>query len=563
MESCTKTVVMQSQGNHFELEVQSVAQINSSKCVNCGDCREICPVGAIAEQQRVICRLCPTCTDKPALLFDDMVALATKESCTTACPIDISPQGYLNLVAAGKEKEAFLHIWKHNPLPSICGRICHHPCEQVCKRGTLVDEPLAIRGVKRYLSDAFADYVPDKYPIIFEEEIAVIGAGPAGLMAAHRLSLLGYRVTVFDRAPNAGGMMYRGIPKFRIPRDIIERDVQKLAAAGMRFRFGVSIGRQQIAQLKKDFDKIIVAAGTPYSKDLPIEGWRKEGVYNALNFMEKVNSDQTLRSHPGQDFVEGGDVVVIGGGNVALDCARTAIRLGAKSATVVCLECDCDVPCHKWERAAAEEEGVKILEGWAPQRFAGDATALNGVDFNKVTSFRKTAEAGISFEVDPAQKMGLPADCVIVATGQRPAPMWKEYEKDDRFVFAGDIAGTECSIVDAMASGKAAAEKADELLRGRKLKKNAHELHNAPVEERYYPANRLKVARPQMPVAVPEERVKNFGEVEREYTRELVEIEVKRCMQCGYSAVDSARCIGCGACVTVCPKGDVISMIKA
>ena len=562
MEESKKTFTIQTGMSSFNLDVLSVASINSTNCVNCGDCRDICPVFAITEQQRVICRLCPTCTDQPAMLHDDMVALATKESCTSACPLDISPQGYINLTAAGKEREAFLHIWKHNPLPSVCGRICHHPCEQVCKRGTLVDEPIAIRSIKRYLSDTFDDYIPDKYPVIFQEEIAVIGAGPAGLMAAHNLSLLGYRVTVFDKEPVAGGMLNKGIPKFRIPKNIIERDIKKLEQAGMRFRLNTSISRRQIAELKKNFDKIIVATGTPYSKVLPIEGYKKEGIYTALNFMERVNNHQPMRSYPGQEFIDNGNVVVIGGGNVALDCARTAIRLGAKSVTAVCLECGCEVPCHPWEREEAEAEGVKLMEAWAPKRFLGEQVMLNGVELNKVISFSKSEKGEIKFNTDAEQKITLPADCVIVAIGQQADELWKDFEDDDMFLFAGDLSENACSVIDAMASGKKAAAKADEMLQKRRIRNIEHELHTAPVEERIYPATRLKVARPATPVAPLKERISTFTEVEVEYGKDIVDIEVKRCLQCGYSKIDTSRCIGCGACITVCPKGDVISMVR-
>ncbi|MCL1895205.1 MAG: FAD-dependent oxidoreductase [Clostridiales bacterium] len=558
----TKTVALQSRGNPVVLDVQSVAAINSGRCVNCGECRDICPVGAISEQQRVICRLCPTCTDKPAMLYDDMEALATKESCTSACPLGISPQGYINLVAAGREREAFQHIWDRNPLISICGRICHHPCEQACKRGTLVDEPMSIRGVKRYLGDAFEGYECESYPVIYEEEIAVIGAGPAGLMAAHKLALYGYRVTVFEKDPAAGGMLNNGVPKFRIPRDVITRDIGRLEKAGITFRFGVNISPNQIGQLKKDFDIIIIAAGTPYSKELKIEGWRNEGVYTALNFMDRVNADETIRSHCGQQFAEKGDVVVIGGGNVALDCARTALRLGAKSVTAVCLESGADVPCHDWEREEAEEEGVVLLEGWAPKEFKGVLNLLQGVELEKVAEFTRSEDGVIAFTTNPSETRSLPADCVIVAIGQAAAGMWKGCESDDAFLFAGDISGADCSVVDAMASGRLAAQKADEALRGFRRKEGPQGLSCAPVEEKVYLANRLKVARPAMPIVPADERAANFDEVELDYSKDIIDVEVKRCLKCGYQKIDASLCIGCGVCATVCPKGDVISMVS-
>jgi NADPH-dependent glutamate synthase beta subunit-like oxidoreductase len=563
METCKATIVKKGM-NSYDIEVNSVAGINTAKCVNCGECRDICPVGAISEKQRVICRLCPGCTDKPALGYDEMVELAVKESCTTACPLGISPQGYINLVAVGREREAFEHIWRHNPLPSVCGRICHHPCEQSCKRGTLVDEPLAIRGVKRYLSEAFADYFPGVYPSIYQEEIAVVGAGPAGLTAAHSLAQLGYRVTVFDREPTAGGMMSVGIPRFRLPREVIAADVGRLEKAGIRFELGRSVSKAQIERLKKNFDKVIVATGVPNSKELRIDGWRKEGVITALHFMDRVNRYQKIPRHPAQAFDISGDVVVIGGGNVAIDCARSAVRLGASSVTVVCVERGPDIPCHSWEIADAKEEGVTLMEAWAPKRFTGAFNDLTGVELNKVTDFRKTPEGAIQFKTDEKQSETLKADWVIVAIGQSASELRDEYASDGDVLFAGDIVSNDCSVVDAMAQGLLVARQADEMLQGRRVKVPEPErvLAVAPVEEKFYPATRYMIVRPPMPVVNAATRIKSFDEAETSYSKAVVDMEVKRCMSCGYSEVASDKCIGCGVCKTVCPKGDVIVMVK-
>jgi NADPH-dependent glutamate synthase beta subunit-like oxidoreductase len=563
MEVCKATIAKKGMIG-YDIEVNSVAGINTAKCVNCGECRDICPVGAISEKQRVICRLCPGCTDKPAMIYDEMAELAVKESCTTACPLGISPQGYINLVAAGKEREAFEHIWKRNPLPSVCGRICHHPCEQSCKRGTLVDEPLAIRGVKRYLSEAFADYFPGTYPSIYQEEIAVVGAGPAGLTAAHTLAGLGYRVTVFDREPEAGGMMNVGIPRFRLPREVIAADVERLEKAGIRFELGRSVSKAQIEQLKKNFDKVIIATGVPNSKELRIDGWRKEGVITALHFMERVNRYQRIPHHPAQAFDISGDVVVIGGGNVAIDCARTAVRLGAGSVTAVCVECGSDVPCHSWEIEEAKEEGVTLMEAWAPKRFTGAFNDLTGVELNKVTDFQKTPEGAIRFKIDEEQSKTVKADWVIVAIGQSAPEFLKEYASDGDILFAGDIVSDKCSVADAMAQGLLAAQRLDEMLQGRRVKyqEPARVPAVAPVEEKFYPATRYMITRPPMPVVNAAVRIKNFDEVETAYSKAVVDTEVKRCMNCGYSEVASDKCIGCGVCKTVCPKGDVITMVK-
>ena len=352
-----------------------------------------------------------------------MTALATEKSCTTACPLGISPQGYLNLTRVGKEEEAFMHIWRHNSLPSICSRICHHPCEQACKRGILVDEPLSIRGTKRYLTDTFADYVPPKYPKIYDKKIAVIGAGPAGLAAAHKMALQGYSVDVYDKETRAGGMLIEGIPEFRLPKDVVAKDIERLEKAGIEFHLGEMIGKVKMEESKDSYDKIIVAAGTPNSKELKIKGWRTEGVYTALKFMRDVNGHMDTWRAPGQQWIEGGKYVIIGGGNVALDCSRTAVRLGADEVTVLCVEMGDMVPCHEWERKEAEEESVIFKEGWAPVEFLTTHNKLDGVKFAKVTEC--TREDGkVKFTTDNAQTMELDANFVILAIGQAAAPMW-------------------------------------------------------------------------------------------------------------------------------------------
>ena len=544
---------------------QVTAYIDPSKCINCGTCRENCPANAITEQQRQICRICPTCTGRPGMSVGKMKSLPAETSCTTKCPLGISPQGYLGLTKLGKYDEAYELIWKKNPLPAVCARVCHHPCEEGCKRGIIVDEPIKIREIKRYLSEK-TDYQPKPYQTIYEERIAVIGSGPAGLSAAHCLASAGYDVTVYESSTEAGGMLVRGIPTFRLEREVVREQIQKLVDAGLKIKLNAKVNQFTIADMKTEYDAIIVAAGTPQSRELTIPGFRLSGIMTAMNFMERINNGQKLRRHLGQLFnFENGQAVVIGGGSVAMDCARAAIRLGASKVTCVCLEEGEAVPAHKWEVQEALEEGIEIIEGYSPVEFETDLYPhLTGVRFEKVTSMGKDEAGRFQIKTNPEDVLQVPADWVVEAIGQAKEAFWQEVGGDGIF-FAGDIAGGKCSVIDALASGRNVAIEVDEQLRGRKVKNytalDPERLVVAPVEQKLFPYNFRKTMRPSTPVADVDDRVRNFREVEGVFTDEEAYAEVDSCLGCGYEKVDPEKCLSCGICQKLCPKGDVISFI--
>ena len=544
---------------------QVTAYIDPSKCINCGTCRENCPANAITEQQRQICRICPTCTGRPGMSVGKMKSLPAETSCTTKCPLGISPQGYLGLTKLGKYDEAYELIWKKNPLPAVCARVCHHPCEEGCKRGIIVDEPIKIREIKRYLSEK-TDYQPKPYQTIYEERIAVIGSGPAGLSAAHCLASAGYDVTVYESSTEAGGMLVRGIPTFRLEREVVREQIQKLVDAGLKIKLNAKVNQFTIEDMKTEYDAIIVAAGTPQSRELTIPGFRLSGIMTAMNFMERINNGQKLRRHLGQLFnFENGQAVVIGGGSVAMDCARAAIRLGASKVTCVCLEEGEAVPAHKWEVQEALEEGIEIIEGYSPVEFETDLYPhLTGVRFEKVTSMGKDEAGRFQIKTNPEDVLQVPADWVVEAIGQAKEAFWQEVGGDGIF-FAGDIAGGKCSVIDALASGRNVAIEVDEQLRGRKVKNytalDPERLVVAPVEQKLFPYNFRKTMRPSTPVADVDDRVRNFREVEGVFTDEEAYAEVDSCLGCGYEKVDPEKCLSCGICQKLCPKGDVISFI--
>lgn len=543
---------------------QVTAYINPSKCVNCGTCRDICPAGAIEENQRIICHVCPVCTEKPGLSPQRVEEVATECSCTTACPLHLSPQGYVGLARESMYEEAFKLIWDKNPLPTICGSVCHHPCEEACKRGILIDNPIKIRGIKKYLS-VTEDVKLPKYKCIYDESIAVVGAGPAGLTAAHYLSLMGYEVTVFEATSEAGGMLKHGIPEFRLNRKYIDSDIKRLQDAGLDIRFDSRISKYTMEKLREEYDIIVVAAGTPNSNELRIPGWRLDGVMTAMSFMRQINHGLEVRRHLGQCFkFKDGEAVIIGGGSVAIDVARTALRAGASKVTVVSLESGDDIPAHPWEKAEAMEEGIHFVEGYSPVEFQSDLfPTITGVKFAKVNNFIKDENGKISFTTDENNNIEIKADWVVEAIGQSADDFWIKYREEKDVIFVGDIASNKCSVVDAMANGREVAIQIDAGLRGREVKTdmNKHELHLAPVMEKIFPYNRRKTFRPEIPMEKVDTRIDNFHEVEGVLSEDQLRQETLSCLSCGYEVVDSEKCIACGMCQKLCPKGDVITLV--
>ena len=341
----------------------------------------------------------------------------------------------------------------------------------------------------------------------------------------------------------------RGIPDFRLNKQDARREMERLAKAGIRFEFNAKLDPADLDDMLKHYDRIVVATGLQIPKILPLEGWRSESILYAVNMMEKVNSGKEVRMH--------GNVVVIGRGSVAMDTARAALRLGAEKVTVMCLECGDDIPAHKWEIKEAQEEGIEVISGVSPTRFQGASYRLDGVEYVQIRSLDpKTCRFD---KVEGTEKM-MPADFVIIATGQRSDKDWKERKN---VVLAGDIAGGKCSVIDAMASGRAAALQIDNELMGRTYEEYKVERRVNPGERKYkvYPATRLKLKFEGVRELGAEERKKTFDIVELGLDGDEARLEVQRCLSCGYRYIETEQCIGCGVCQKVCPKGDVISMI--
>jgi len=316
-------------GNFKVLVKRKTSYVDWEKCDGCGECAIVCPVEIYSEFERGIA------TQKaiyksfgqavPAVFTIEKKGIAP---CRTACPLQVNAQGYIALISQGRFADALSLIREKNPFPGICGRICTHPCESQCTRGE-VDMPLAIRDLKRFVTDQEKELVAEAtIPPQRKERVAIIGAGPTGLMAAYELIRMGYQVTIFEALPFAGGMMRVGIPEYRLPRDILDREISLIEKMGVEIRFNTTIGEQvSLADLKKDFNAIFLAVSTHVSTKLGIEGEDLAGVKHGIDFLREVNL--------GRKVAVGNKVAVVGGGNAAIDAARTAHRLGAKEVSIV------------------------------------------------------------------------------------------------------------------------------------------------------------------------------------------------------------------------------------
>lgn len=533
--------------------------------------------------------------------------------CMMACPAHTNAGRYVALIAEGRYEEAYRLAREPNPLASICGRVCAHPCETACRRGA-VDQPIAIRALKRFLTERYgpeskrpldvnAGRIQEKLPY----RVAIVGAGPVGLSAAHDLALMGYSVTLFEASPVAGGMLYLGVPEYRLPRDVVEAQVREILATGdITLKLNTAAGRDfAISDLRRQgFDAVLLAVGAHSSRDLAIPGVDLDGVHKGIDFLLNVNL--------GYQFTIGRKVIVIGGGNVAMDVARSAarevvrqhagvehlepsqenveavatkemvdvslsaLRLGAREVHLVCLENRQEMPAALEEIVEAEEEGIILHPGLGPKRFVGANGKVTGLEvlktirvFDENRRFSPTFYEGSEYVLD--------CDTVIMAIGQAPRLDFLKpedgVEVSRRGLIAvnpgslmtsaeGVFAGGDCVfgprlIIDSVADGKRAAVGIDEYLRGR--------VHPEPIvtvevaARHSMPSYLLDLIRQPIPT-VPLDRRTGTTEVETVLDEETAKTEAQRCLHCWVNTVfegnleDGSLCILCGGCVDVCPE---------
>jgi len=545
-------------------------------------------------------------------------------SCQVACPVHTDARGYVRAIAAGKFEEAYLIARGPNPFASICGRICGAPCEAACRRGQVPrvdddghfvaqDRPIAIRALKRFACETagpeaipsaevlrrLQSYVPavaaraeemaatlragisGSVPKVNGERVAIIGAGPAGLSAAHDLALLGFQPVVFETEPVAAGMLAVGVPAYRMPRQVIEREIDVIRALGVEIRCGVSVGKDiSFAELRRSFAAIIIAVGAKSSRGLGLPGERGPRVYGGVDLLRAVSL--------GSSMDIGREVVVVGGGNVAYDVARTVLRQiaydtartaarlpGTSNVRLVSLESLEEMPADTLEILEGDEEGIERLNGWGPVEIQRSAEGqVTGVLFRRcLRVYDENRRFSPVFSDTETQVVR--CDTVLLAVGQSPMldflddggvdvemarPGWPKIDPKtlastaEGVFVAGDLAHGTRLLIDAVASGKAAARSVYRYVSGREIRPEvttAHLVLDQYRRERGYES----IRRQAVPVREPEERLHHPDVlVEIGYTPDLAMREASRCLDCGVTPVfDGSRCVLCGGCVDVCP----------
>lgn len=469
-----------------------------------------------------------------------------KSPCQHTCPIGMEIPSYIALVRAGRVDDAYKILKRTNPFPSVCGRVCGHACQGKCRRGQL-DEPVAIMYLKRFITDHAKRPPVEPIPVTRKERIAVIGSGPSGLSAALELKRRGYRVTVFEELPEPGGMLRYGIPNYRLPREELNKDIQEILATGIELRTNTRVGRDiSFEELEREYDFIYLAVGAHQSIHLQIPGEDAEGVMGAVEFLRAV--------HMGQPIKIGKYVAVIGGGNSAIDAARTALRLGAKKVTIYYRREKKDMPAQPQEIKAAEEEGIEIKCLVAPVRIIplyGKAQKIELVQMRLGpfdasgrrkpipilgSEFIEKAEMIISAIGQKADLQFLPSQNGIKRNGDWVKVDRSLHTSHPKVWAGGDVVSGPAMVVDAIQSGLRAARCIDEAIR----KAKGEEPWVPPPEDPIvipFEVDEETVEHPQipMPELLPSLRRNNFSEVEQGYTLEMAMQEARRCMRCDAS----------------------------
>ena len=525
--------------------LKPVEQVDTEKCRGCGICVDLCTVGAYS--------------------LETPVTNAERVSpCQTACPAGVNMPAYLGKLQSGKIEEAYAVLRESLPLPAITGRVCPHFCEKECARGES-DKSVNINALERFVADAWLKEKAKPLPRKYKKKVAVTGSGPAGLSCAYFLTRMGYPVTVFEAQPVLGGMLRLGIPEYRLPRAILDEQISYIRDMGVEFKTNTIIGKDiTLPSLMDKYDAVFFAGGNQSSRKIEIEGDMLRGVLWGLDFLKSVNLGVYQRRLEGK-------VVVIGGGNVAVDVALTARRMGATEVQIACLEKGDQIPAFKEEFDQASAEGIKINEGWGPKRVIGKNGKVTGVELVHCTSvFDSNKKFNPSYD-ETINKI-IFAETIILAVGQAPDsslippgmktakngmiisdPLTKETSITGVFS-GGDInAGT--SVVEAIADGHAAAISIDRFLKGENLRQNRKKpgtIEKASLER--VP----KTTRINSPSKTIDRSTWDFDEIKTGFNHLMASQEVRRCLTCGSKiTLDMKNCSMCKLCETNCPFGAI------
>ena len=568
-----------------------IAHVDKENCVACGKCVEVCPAGAAKLGQKLCTKNGPVEYPKHELPDDNHWGPDKWDEdyrdnnmkncydsgtapCKTACPAHIAVQGYIKMAAEGRYLDALKLIKQDNPFPAVCGSICNRRCEDACTRGT-IDSPVAIDEIKRFIAEqelnAETRYVPARRTYRastedYAEHIAVIGAGPAGMSCAYYLANMGYPVTVFEKNPVPGGMLTLGIPNFRLEKDVVNAEIEVLREMGVEFKCGVEVGKDvTLDELRaQGYKGFFLGIGAQKSSALRIPGEELEGVFGGVEFMREVN----LGSKP----AIGDKVAVIGGGNVAMDVCRTAVRLGAKETYVVYRRSEDEMPADKMEVAEAKEEGVKFLFLNAPAEIIGEDGKVKALKV-EVMELGEPDEKGRRKPVGTGKFETIEVSAVIGAIGQKVdlggiAPEGMTFNKNgtiiadavtlqtsqpDVFV-GGDVYTGPKFAIDAIAAGREAAISLHRYVhpgQSLTLARNRRDFIELDKSNLAIAVESFDNASRQVP-GHDAKKAKSFSNDRMAFTEEQVKKEASRCLGCGATVVDENKCIGCGLCTTKC-----------
>lgn len=567
-----------------------VAHVEKEKCVACGRCVEVCPAGAATLGQK-LCKKDGSEVQYPKMPlpsekkwgpemwsenYRDKNRIETHETgtapCKTACPAHIAVQGYLKLAAQGRYTDALELIKKNNPLPAICGHVCNRRCEDACTRGT-IDEAIAIDEVKKFIAmqdlKSETRFIPKKVvPSLdgkFDQKIAIVGGGPAGISCAFYLAEKGYKPTIFEKNEKLGGMVVYGIPSFVLEKDIVAAEIDILREMGVEFKTGVEVGKDvTLKQLREDgYEAFYIAIGCQGGRKVNVPGEDAEGVMTGVDFLHATTDNENYKLT--------GDTVVIGGGNVAIDVSRSAVRCDSPKVYQVSLETRDIMPALPEEIELAESEGIEFHGGWGPKEILTENGKVTGIVFKKCTQV-KNAEGRFDPQYDENDTMTIPCSNVLLSVGQ--GTVWGDLLKDEAVEFrgpapvadpvtyqttvddifvGGDMFTGPRFAIDAIAAGKEAAisihrfvQPGSSLTIGRnpnyykELDKTDILVENYDNTGRQTPGHNETIDK------------KSFRDSKLVFTEEQVKAETARCLGCGASIVDPNKCVGCGLCTTRC-----------